>query len=148
MSLKDWLNNGWLKKHKTSSEEIQNLLMIITRDLSDSKNPDLSYDWRFAIAYNAALQICTTALYCCGYKPARGQSEHYRVIQSLPLTLGNEYSEISIYLNACRAKRNISDYDMAGTISNTEVNEIISVTTELFEELKDQFETVLNQEKF
>jgi hypothetical protein len=33
MSLQDWLNNGWLKPHQTSCEEIQKLYQIIERDL-------------------------------------------------------------------------------------------------------------------
>lgn len=134
MSLSDWQNSGWLKPHQTSREEVQNILKIIERDLRDSQLSELSLDWRFAIAYNAALQSCAIAL-CLGYKPARGQSEHYRVIQSLPLTMGKKYSEIRDYLNACRAKRNISDYDAAGTISTSEVNELVETAQELFDEL-------------
>ena len=61
MSLNDWEKNGWLVKHKTSKKEIQNLLEIIKRDLRDSKVRAISADWRFAIAYNAALQCCTIA---------------------------------------------------------------------------------------
>jgi hypothetical protein len=57
MSLSDWENNGWLKIHQTSREEIQNLLIIVKRDLKDSQVEGLSEDWRFAIAYNAAHQI-------------------------------------------------------------------------------------------
>ncbi|MHA1794618.1 MAG: HEPN domain-containing protein [Promethearchaeota archaeon] len=136
MSLSEWEKNGWLKLHKTSRHEIQNLLKIIERDLQDCKVPSVSPDWRFAIAYNAALHCCSVALYCRGYKPARGQSEHYRVIQSLPLTMGEQFTEIRDYLNACRAKRNISDYDAAGTISESEVIELINTAEELFEELR------------
>ncbi len=131
MSLPEWQKNGWLKIHKTSKEEISNLLNIVNRDLHDCQSQDISLDWRFAIAYNAALQCCTIALYCEGYKPVRGQSEHYRVIQSIPYTLGEKYSDIRDYLNACRAKRNISDYDTAGTISGSDVKELIATAEEL-----------------
>ena len=93
MSLSEWEANGWLKTHKTSREEVQNILNIIERDLKDSKISQLSNDWKFAIAYNAALQCATIALYCKGFKPARGQSEHYRVIQSLTFTMGDKFSD-------------------------------------------------------
>jgi hypothetical protein len=137
MSLSDWFNNGWLKTHRTSREEIRNLLNLIRRDLNDCQVPDLSSDWRFAIAYNAALQCCAVALYCHGYKPARGQSEHYRVIQSLVYTLGQKYADDRDYLNACRNKRNISDYDAAGTISRNETDELTVFANELYEKLLD-----------
>jgi len=136
VTLNDWLNSGWLKPHQTSKEEIQNLLKIVERDLSDAQISNVSNDWRFAMAYNAALQVCTIALYCKGYKVARGQSEHYRTIQSLPLTLGKEYTHLRDFLNNCRAKRNVSDYDMAGSVSTVEVDELMEVASQLYDKIK------------
>jgi len=140
MSLNDWEKNDWLKTHQTSREEIQNLLRIVKRDIKDSQLGELTADWRFAIAYNAALSICTIALYSKGYQPARGRSEHYRVIQSLVFTLGARYEETRDYLNNCRTKRNISDYDTAGTISTHEVEELIETVQELFSDLLNWLE--------
>lgn len=37
MSLKQWADNGWLKPHKTSAKEINNLLLIVERDLQDAE---------------------------------------------------------------------------------------------------------------
>ena len=48
-------DNGWLRSHKTSAEEIENLFMIIDRDLKDAEG-SISDDWRFGIAYNAAVK--------------------------------------------------------------------------------------------
>ena len=137
MSLKDWEKNGWLKPHKTSKQEIQDLLKIIERDLNDCRIVSISPDWRFVIAYNAALQCCIIPLYCEGYMPARGQSTHYRIIQSITLTLGSDFKETVIYLNACRTKRNISDYESTGTISESEVGELIKNVEELFSDVKN-----------
>lgn len=33
MSLQLWANNGWLKPHTTSREEVGNLLAIVRRDM-------------------------------------------------------------------------------------------------------------------
>src|SRR5215471_12564816 len=60
VSFADWVNNGWLVAHKSSKQEIANLLGIVARDLKDSQAKDVSDDWRFAIAYNAALQAATS----------------------------------------------------------------------------------------
>ena len=141
MSLREWFKNGWLKEHQTSKEEIQNLFKLVERDLSDCKAENLSLDWRYAIAYNAALQCCTIVLYCSGYKVARGQSEHLRTILSLAMTFGINYEEISDYLNSCRSKRNISDYDTAGTISSKEVLELTETAEELFSAVKSWVNT-------
>ncbi len=34
MSLRDWVQDGWLTKHKSSREEIKNLLGLVERDLA------------------------------------------------------------------------------------------------------------------
>lgn len=51
MTLRDWLNNGWLRPHKTSMKEIADLFMIVDRDLKDAESEGLSNDWRFGIAF-------------------------------------------------------------------------------------------------
>jgi hypothetical protein len=61
MSLRDWLESSWLVEHKTSPEEIAGLLAIVERGLANAKVAGLSDDWRFNIAYNAALQAATAA---------------------------------------------------------------------------------------
>jgi hypothetical protein len=33
MSLTQWAENGWLRRHRTSRDEIDNLLKIVDRDL-------------------------------------------------------------------------------------------------------------------
>jgi hypothetical protein len=66
VSFADWVKNGWLVAHKSSKQEIANLLGIVARDLKDSQAKDVSDDWRFAIVYNAALQAATAALAAAG----------------------------------------------------------------------------------
>lgn len=65
MSLQQWAANGWLKFHKTSTQEISDLFSIVDRDLTDAEK-SISPDWRFGIAYNAALKLCTTLLQASG----------------------------------------------------------------------------------
>ncbi len=62
MSLRDWVQFGWLVEHRSSREEIRNLLALADRDLRNCQAQGLDADWRFAIAYNAALQAASAAL--------------------------------------------------------------------------------------
>ena len=55
MTLRDWLRKGWLTEHRTSRQEIGDLLAAADRDLSDCRAVGLSADWRLSIAHNAAL---------------------------------------------------------------------------------------------
>ncbi len=129
MSLNQWVDNGWLRRHKTSAEEIENLLMIVERDLEDAKG-SISDDWRFGIAYNAALKLCTILLYAEGFK-AEKTLQHYRTIQALPLILGEKRNADAIYLDSCRSKRNIVEYDYVGGVTGHDADELIEFAKEL-----------------
>jgi hypothetical protein len=118
MSLPDWERNGWLQRHKTSPNEIRDLLAVVDRDLADSIAEGLSADWRMNIAYNAALQAATAALAAAGYRASRDQ-HHYRVIQSLRDTLGADASTVNTF-DTFRKKRNTAEYDRAGMVSEAD----------------------------
>jgi len=130
MSLQQWANNGWLKGHQTSPKEIQDLLKIVERDLADAVVGDISADWRFGIAYNAALKLCTILVYVSGYRPEKAL-QHYRTLQALPLILGANRRADADYLDACRIKRNAVEYDYAGGATQNDANELIEFTREL-----------------
>lgn len=118
MSLRDWERNGWLQRHKTSPNEIRDLLGVVERDLADSVAEGLSADWRMNIAYNAALQAATAALAAASYRASRDQ-HHYRVIQSLRETLGTDASTVNTF-DTFRKKRNTAGYDRAGLVSEAD----------------------------
>ena len=123
MSLESWFDNAWIEEHKTSKQEITNLLNIVDRDLQDVKQ-NISSDSKFGLAYNAALTLCTVLLYAEGYKATRTQ-HHYRTIQSLPQILGESKNSDAEYLDTCRSKRNILDYNYAGGVTAQDADELI-----------------------
>ena len=129
MTLKHWGEIGWLKPEPTSPKEIANLQAIVGRDLSDA-GATISPDWRFGIAYNAALKLCTILLRAEGYRPAHGL-QHYRTIQAMPLVLGVGKRTEAAYLDSCRIKRNTVEYDYVGGASDSDANELIAFVEEL-----------------
>lgn len=129
MSLRQWASNGWLRPHKTSPKEIQDLLAIVKRDLADAE-ADISADWQFGIAYNAALKLCTILMYAAGYQPEK-TLQHYRTLQALPLILGAERKSDSDYLDACRIKRNTVEYDYTGAATRRDAKELVEFTKAL-----------------
>ena len=133
MTLKNWRDNGWLADHKTSPQEITDLLAVAERDLKDSSAPSLSPDWQLAIAYNAALQAATAALSANGYRASR-EAHHYRIIQSLAHTIQAKLNVIN-QLDKFRKKRNIGGYEAAGRISQQEADEMKKLAKELYEQI-------------
>jgi hypothetical protein len=134
MSLKNWLSNGWLTEHKSSKQEIGELLGIAERDLEQALTPGLSPDWRLNIAYNAALQTAVAALAALGYRAGR-ENKHYRVIQSLVFSIGLA-SDLVLLFDQFRKKRNISDYERAGMVSDQEADEMYALAKNLYEQIQ------------
>ena len=135
MSLSDWARNEWLVEHKTSPQEIKGLLGVADRDMRDCAAKGLSDDWRLAIAYNAALQCATAALAASGYRASR-ESHHFRILQSLSLTIGLDNKLVG-QLDAFRKKRNVSDYERAGMVSEAEADEIVCIARALRKQVEE-----------
>jgi hypothetical protein len=129
MTLKQWSDNGWLKPHKSSQKEIRDLLGIVKRDLADAEGK-ISADWRFGIAYNAALKLCGILLLASGYRPEKAL-QHYRTIAALPLILGDGHKDDATYLETCRIKRNTVEYDTAGAATDADAEELIDFVERL-----------------
>ncbi len=102
MSLQKCAEYGWLRAHKTDKKEISDLLRIIGRDFNDAVG-NISADWRFGIAYNAALKLCTILLYLAGYRPET-LSHH----SSPTVGFGGKHEQDAKNLDTCRNKRNIA----------------------------------------
>lgn len=134
MSLTQWEHNGWLRRHTTSRNEITNLLDIVERDLADTSG-GISDDWRFGIAYNAAIKLCTILLYAEGFR-AEKNLQHYRTIQTLPLIMEADKTDDTKYLDACRKKRNIVEYEQIGTVTDQDADELIEFVKEFKREVK------------
>jgi hypothetical protein len=134
VSLHDWAKNGWLKIHKTSPQEIRQLFEMVARDIDDAQKENLSADWRFGIAYNAALKLCTILLYASGFRPEKNLA-HYRTLMALPLILGVEREDDANYLDVCRTKRNIVEYDYINGVTTSDAEELIGFAQALREDV-------------
>ncbi len=129
MSLEKWVEYGWLRQQATSPDEIKGLLSIVDRGLNDARVTQISSDLRITAAFSSALQCCTVALRACGYRPS-GPGHHMRVVESLEHTMGVPTRAVHRLL-ALSKKRNISNYDVAGAVSDQDLQQTIKLATEL-----------------
>ncbi len=134
MSLENWLNDKLIVKHRPSADEIAELLHICDRDLEKAAIIELGPDWRLSIAHNAAVQAAKAALAASGYR-ARREGQHYLLLQSLAFTMKTDASIID-QLNKFREKRNISDYERAGMVTEQEAAEMIALAKQLRADVK------------
>jgi len=75
--------------------------------------------------------LAVAALAATGYRTGR-QARHYRAIQSLAFTVGAS-SDLIDQLDSFRKKRNISDYERAGAVSEHEAREMLALAKTLRE---------------
>lgn len=133
-TLNEWAKNGWLTKHITSVQEVEDLIAVADRNIADAQIEEISLDARLSIAYSAIIQCAKIGLAISGYRVDR-DAAHYRSIQSLSLTL-NVPANIVRKLNEFRKKRNLLEYDRVGTATKKEVIEILEITREIIEKTK------------
>lgn len=103
---------------------------VVERDLRVSGDKNMDPDWRFVAAYNAALQVATIALHASGFEAAKGGGAHHYTIESLRLTVAAP-GELVDELQAYKSKRGGAVYEMTGIASQTEINGLRRLATEL-----------------
>ena len=123
MSIDNFIKSGVLIKQESSKDEIADLLKIVERDLEDSAQTEISNDWQFGIAYNAALKLANILVRASGYR-VKGQGHHMNTIAMIHLILGPHKKDDSEYLDTCRRKRNIVEYDCVGGATSEDVKEL------------------------
>jgi len=70
------------------------------------------------------LKLCRILLSAEGYRPSH-ELQHYRTFAALPEILGQAKKVDAEYLNDCRKKRNIVEYDEVGGASESDTDELI-----------------------
>ncbi len=127
MSWQQLQNAGRVRPHTTSKKELDDLRAIVERDLQDADLEELSDDRRFATAYNAALQTSKMVIACAGFRVA-GRGHHQATFEAIELAIGPPAATYSAFLDMCRRKRNMVDYDMSGVATEAEVEQLINET--------------------
>ena len=119
-----WVSSGSLQRHATSREEIAALLSVVERDLAEAQTSGLSDDWKLAIAYNAALQAAKAALAAASFRVSPSEKgHHYRLVESLRYTVETPGRDVDL-LQRMKKKRHVSDYEVAGAVSEHEAREM------------------------
>jgi uncharacterized protein (UPF0332 family) len=109
---------------RTSPVEIARLLAIADRDLDQASQEVLHLDTRFALAYNAALQLATVVLRLDGVR-VRKDAFHARTFAELKERLPEDRRSVAEYFDRARRKRNTAAYEQANVVSAGELNDLI-----------------------
>lgn len=108
---------------------LRDLSKLIDRDIKDAQVASLSADRRFAIAYNAALNLANYVIRKNGYRVAARVGHHRITSLVAEKILGRSAKKHIDYFDVCRRKRNKVEYDLAGVVTDGEVAELIEQVT-------------------
>jgi len=124
MSLSELEGQGRLRRCQVSAQEIADLMRMVDESLADAQVEAVTLDRRFCAAYDAARALADVVVACAGYRPA-GAARHVTIFEALPLVLGERYAGLADYLDTCRSKRNVAEYQRVGEIMGEEVTGLI-----------------------
>lgn len=111
---------GKLKAEPPDARERAGLLRSASVRLQDARQPILSLESRFDLAYNAAHAAALSALRAHGYR----SENRYLVFQCLEHTLGFK-PEQWLLLNHAHKKRNLAEYEGDLDVTEGFVEELI-----------------------
>ena len=134
MSLEKWVEYGWLRQQATSPDEIKGLLSIVDRGLNDARVTQISSDLRITAAFSSALQCCTAALRACGYRPS-GPGRPPHAGHRISRTYDRRVQRSRAPSSGIEQEENISNYDVAGAVSDQDLEQTIKIAAELREQV-------------
>lgn len=123
MTWTELLNDKCVAVQATSKGEMDNLRSIVSRSLSNVAVPGLSADVRFILAYDAARTLSLMIIRSEGYRP-RSVGAHYYTFVALAAA-DPAFASLSAYFNDCRVMRNECEYDFAGGVSDTDLDQLL-----------------------
>jgi len=121
-----------LKHEPPDQNEFDGMVASAGIRLNDAKLGGLSQDGKFTLAYGAAHALSLAAMRWHGYR----SENRYMVFQCLEQTLGLETAKWRV-LDQCHKRRNIAEYEGHLEIDSQLLNELIEITTELLDLVKD-----------
>jgi len=133
--LDDLLATGRLKRHISTPAETGDLLALAKRQLGDASAAGLSTDGQFAAAYSAAISLATATVRAGGYRVSSAPGHQRLTLELLPIFLGDQQRRGATYLDACRRKCNVAEYEHADVITPAESQALRAAVRELEEEV-------------
>jgi hypothetical protein len=124
MSWAKLLASNRVTQQPSAKAELDSLRSIVARCFSDVTAKGLSADARFIMAYDAARTLSVMIVRAAGYRP-RSVGGHYNTFLALEAADPPAFAALSAYFDGCRNKRNISEYDGAGGVTDTEAEELL-----------------------
>jgi uncharacterized protein (UPF0332 family) len=127
VNLSELLKKNLVEKFESDSRQIKNEIEIAKSDLVAAKKMLTIQEWGWAhnAAYNAMLQAGRALMFAKNYRP-KSQEHHLAVISFIEAVYSSKFSEDLLKsFSKARLRRNESLYDRAGSISETQAQNLV-----------------------
>jgi len=125
------------ERFKFTADQVTNYRRSAERDLTIARKSDIS-EVAFRFSYDALLKLATAVCACKSLRVKARQGHHIELIRKLSEIIGD--SEIEVFGNQMRAKRNWDLYGGGTMISKKEAKEYSDWVTRVFAKAQDFFD--------
>jgi hypothetical protein len=129
------LGSNNVTRQPATKKELDNLRSIVSRSLKDVTAPGLSSDARFIMAYDAARTLSLMIVRASGYRP-RAAGGYYNTFLALEAA-DTQFAKLSAYFDGCRIKRNASEYNFAGGVTDTDADGLLKTVQQFVVDADD-----------
>jgi hypothetical protein len=123
MSWTKLLANNTVTALPPTKAELDKLRALASRSLNDVAARGLSMDMQFILAHDAARTLSLMIVRAAGYRP-KTVGGHYNTFLALEAA-DPAFAAQSAYFDGCRIKRNVSEYEFAGGVSDTDAEGLL-----------------------
>lgn len=139
MSYDALLANDTVRAHGHTAEEtarrLREMEQVARRHLADADAPTLSPDAKHNLAYTAGRVAAEMVMVAEGYRAGRGMGKHAAAFVFLGVVAEGKWAAEAGYFDKRRQRRNVSEYEQAGTISPTEADTVVRAAGRLIDEV-------------
>lgn len=132
MSWTKLLANNTVTALPPTKTELDKLRALAARSMNDVAARGLSTDMQFILAYDAARTLSLMIVRAAGYRP-KTVGGHYNTFLALEAA-DPAFAALSAYFDGCRIKRNVSEYEFAGAVSDTDAEGLLEAVRKFAKE--------------
>jgi hypothetical protein len=133
------LADDTVRPHGHTAQEVarrlQEMERVARRHLADAEATGLSPDAKHNLAYTAGRVAAEMAMVAEGVRAGRGMGRHAAAFGFLAVVADGRWSAEAAYFDQRRQRRNVSEYEQAGTISATEAVTVVQAARRLLDEV-------------
>ncbi len=132
---RDIIREGGLTEAERRKRASDTFKMAL-RDLEDAQVADLSTDRRHNCAYEAARGGAEAIMTAEGYRSGGEVGRHVSVMIFLRTAFDGRWRREAVRFDRARRKSNYTQYGRAGTISETEADEVLALASRFLSEVR------------